>query len=66
MLDQLRGACIFTKLDVRNAYHLIRIKEGDEYKTAFWTQYGQFKYWVMPFDLTDTPATFQSYIDDWC
>jgi len=44
MLDRLRGAQIFTKLDVRNAYHLIRIKESDEYKTAFRTRYGQFEY----------------------
>jgi len=42
MLDRLRGARIFTKLDLRNAYPLIRIKEGDEYKTAFRTRYGQF------------------------
>jgi hypothetical protein len=43
MLDRLCGARIFPKLDIRNAYHLIRIKEGDEYKTAFQTQYGQFE-----------------------
>jgi len=64
MLDRLRGAQIFTKLDLQNAYHLIRIKAGDEYKTAFRTRYGQFKYRVMLFGLTNAPATFQAYIDD--
>jgi hypothetical protein len=64
MLDRMRGARIFTQLDLWNTYHLIRIKEGDEYKTAFRTRYGQFEYRVMPFGLTNAPATFQAYIDD--
>jgi hypothetical protein len=57
-------ARIFTKLDLRNAYHLVRIKEGDEFQTAFETRYDQFEYRVMPFGLTHAPATFQAYIDD--
>jgi hypothetical protein len=64
MLDRLRGARIFTKLFLRNADHLIRIKEGHEYKTAFRTRYSYFEYQVMPFGLTNTPATFQAYVDD--
>jgi hypothetical protein len=64
MLDRVRDARVFTKLDLRGAYNLIRIREGDEYKTAFRTRYGQFEYRVMPFGLTNAPATFQSYIDD--
>jgi len=64
MLDGMRGARIFTKLDLRKAHHLIRIKEGVEYKTAFRTGYGQFEYRVMLFGLTNAPATFQAYIDD--
>jgi len=64
MLDRLCGACIITKLDLQNAYHLIRNKQGDEYKRAFRIRYSQFKYRVIPFGLTTTQATFQSYIDD--
>ena len=64
ILDRVRHAKIYTKLDLRDAYHLIRIREGDEYKTAFRTRYGQFEYRVMPFGLTNAPSTFQSYIDE--
>ena len=62
-LNQLVGAKVYTKLDIRSAYNLIRIKEGDEWKTAFRTCYGHFKYCVMPFGLVNTPVTFQGYIN---
>jgi len=63
-LDRVREARIFTKLDLRRAYIVILIKEGDEYKTAFRTRYGQFQYVAMPLGQTNAPATFQSYIND--
>lgn len=62
ILDRAKGAKFFTKIDVKDAYYRIRIREGDEWKTAFRTRYGLFEYMVMPFGLTNAPATFQNYI----
>lgn len=63
ILDRLSESSVFTKLDLKDAYHRLRIREGDEWKTAFRTRYGHFEYTVMPFGLTNAPATFQAYIN---
>lgn len=63
LLDKVRGAKWFVKIDLMEAYYNIRIKAGDEYKTAFKTPWGLFEYLVMPFGLCNAPATFQAYVD---
>ncbi|KAI2646401.1 Transposon Tf2-6 polyprotein [Labeo rohita] len=62
--ERLQGASIFTKLDLRNAYHLVRIRRGDEWKTAFNTPRGHFEYLVMPFGLSNSPGVFQALVND--
>ena len=62
--DRVGGSTIFTKLDLKSEYNLIRIKEGDEWKTAFPMHYGHFEYLVMPFGLANAPATFQNMMKE--
>jgi hypothetical protein len=62
-LNRFNGAAIYTKLDLKKVYYRIRIKKGDEWKTAFRIRYGHFEYKIISFDLANTPAIFQAYIN---
>ena len=62
-LDQLIRSQLFTKIDLKDAFNQMRIKEGDKWKTAFKTRYRTFEYLVMPFGLTNALATFQKYVN---
>ena len=64
LIDKLRGARYFTKLDVRWGYNNIRIKEGDEYKAAFKTSLGLYEPLVMTFGPCNAPATFQTFMNN--
>jgi len=61
--DRVQGAQWFTKMDLKNGFHLIRIRKGDEWKTAFRTRYGLFEFQVTPFGLTNAPSTFQDMMN---
>ncbi|KAF8748463.1 hypothetical protein RHS01_10834 [Rhizoctonia solani] len=63
LMAQLRGAKVFTKLDLRWGYNNVQVKEGDKWKTAFQTKYGLYKSLVMTFGLTNAPAAFQHFMN---
>jgi Reverse transcriptase (RNA-dependent DNA polymerase)/RNase H-like domain found in reverse transcriptase len=64
LLDAPRKTWLYTKIDLQHAYHLVRVAEGDEWKTAFRTRYGSFEWQVMPLGLTNGPAVFQCFMND--